>query len=295
MGSTVAIRRAFARAAGLMTSSTPKRKTTPTRVSGRKRAKVDYREKGEADLTPAEDVVVVTAACGSSDVKRYRDLLVKHKKELYKDPPELPPHAEVLDKRGSEPKRDDRTGEYHFSDRKDFTPNLSPMEVLQQGGFGGTYFRSIDSAVTGLRYEGKQVLGELPAEWIKGLSIPKTLCSPNYDVKVNKYGVKCGGSLGMWESSGWITEIDPYGWFQWYCRFFQGRRSTDDDRQVGRWNKSAGLTGRFRGQLSNKVLAANTTHDNAAISPVIRQTLHHWGFELTKHALEEHKRRKGIR
>merc|ERR1712054_559969 len=111
-------------------------------------------------------------------------------------------------------------------------------------------------------------MGELPREWLSGLK-SNQLKSTVYRPEVNKWGVKCGGSLGMWESSGWISAIDPYGWFQWYCRFFQGRRSTDDDRQVSRWNKSAGLTGRFRGQLSNKVLAANTTHDNAAISPVI--------------------------
>ena len=39
---------------------------------------------------------------------------------------------------------------------------------------------------------------------------------------MNKYGVKCGGTLDMWESSGWISAIDPYGWFQWYCRFYLG-------------------------------------------------------------------------
>ena len=44
-----------------------------------------------------------------------------------------------------------------------------------------------------------------------------------YDEGVNTYKVKCGGSLEMWETSGWITEQDPYGWFMWYCRFYLGR------------------------------------------------------------------------
>ena len=87
-------------------------------------------------------------------------------------------------------------------------------EVLRSGSFGGTYFRSITSAVTNVHYKAEEVLQEtLPPEWIAGL--PKSsLISGTYRTQVNKYGVKCGGSLGMWESSGWIVECDPYGWFQ---------------------------------------------------------------------------------
>lgn len=268
--------------------------TNPSRISSRKRAKVDYKEKGEADLSADENDEEVSKACGSLDVKAYRDRLMKHKKELYKDPPQLPPDAEVHTQSSSPPTRDAATGEYIFKGFPAFRPNLSPAEVLQHGGFGGTYFRSIDSAVTAKRYDGKEVVSELPADWIKGLSIPKQLCCDKYDPSVNKWGVKCGGSLGMWESSGWITAIDPYGWFQWYCRFFQGRRSTDDERQISRWSKSAGLNGRFRSQLCNKTLHAGAKHNDAKISPVIRQTLHHWGFELTPVALAQHKKKLGI-
>jgi len=282
----------------LKVKATIKKKKDPTpatRISGRSKKAVNYKEKTEADVESAEEnEETVTKSCGSTDVKRYRDLLIKHKKNLYKDPPQLPPDANVLTKTAPPPTRNG-IGEYIFKDSATFRPNLSPMEVLQQGGFGGTYFRSIDSAVTGLRYQGTEVLGELPKEWIKGLSVSKQLCCQDYDTKVNKYGVKCGGCLGMWESSGWIVSIDPYGWFQWYCRYFQGRRSTDDERQISRWAKSAGITGRFRGQLCNKVLYANTSVDDRSISPVIRQTLHHWGFVLTQEALNQHKKNKGIK
>ena len=47
------------------------------------------------------------------------------------------------------------------------------------------------------------------------------MASPTYNKDVNKYKVKCGASLETWEKSGWIREQDPYGWFQWYCRFYQ--------------------------------------------------------------------------
>lgn len=77
-----------------------------------------------------------------------------------------------------------------------------------------------------------------------------------------------------------------------YCRFYRGRRSTDDPRQISRWLKSAGPKGRFRSQLCNKIIAANTHAGNAKISPVIRQTLLHWGLEVTESILERHRRRK---
>ena len=58
-----------------------------------------------------------------------------------------------------------------------------------------------------------------------------------YDVGLNKYGVDCGTSLRFWEGKGWINEIDPYRWFQWYFRYWKGRRSKDNGRQSGRWKR----------------------------------------------------------
>jgi hypothetical protein len=107
------------------------------------------------------------------------------------------------------------------------------VKVIRAGSFGGTYFRPIHSSVTGRSYT-DEAWKELPQEWLKGLNIKKVVASPTYDINVNKYHEKCGQDLEAWESSGWITEVDPYGWFQWYCRFYQGRRCSDDARQIGR-------------------------------------------------------------
>jgi len=237
------------------------------------------------------------------NASEYRVRLVTHKKEMYKDPPVLPPPAIIVESEKCPlPKRNKASGELSFvcgedtaikALLKDFHPNRTPEDVLRAGSFGGTYFRSIVSAVTNIRYNGQDVLKDsVPKEWIDGVPL-SSLTSMNYKNAVNKYGVKCGGSLGMWESSGWIVDCDPYGWFQWYCRFYQGRRCSDDARQISRWCKSAGPKGRFRSQLCNKILKANTSFDNRAISPVIRQTLLHWGLEITPDVLAKHRKRTG--
>merc|ERR1719506_2030173 len=237
------------------------------------------------------------------NVSEYKARLIKHKKELYKNPPVMPlPSIPVEGKTYGLPKRDKKTGQFTFAKGlnaeanlkiKDFHPNRSPEEVLRAGSFGGTYFRPIVSGVTNVRYKAKDVLNDtVDPEWITGLDRKTILTSATYRTHVNKYGVKCGGSLGMWEISGWIADCDPYGWFQWYCRFFRGRRCGDDARQISRWLKSAGPKGRFRSQLCNKISAANTRADEASISPVIRQTLLHWGLEITDHVLDAHIKRR---
>ena len=114
------------------------------------------------------------------------------------------------------PKRNE-AGELLFLDYPNFRPNLTPKEVLQMGSFGGTYFRPIFSKVTGLSY--KDVWKELPEDWLQGLNIKTHIASSAYLKSVNKYKETCGGDLEMWESSGWITSVDPYGWFMWYCRY----------------------------------------------------------------------------
>ena len=72
------------------------------------------------------------------------------------------------------------------------------------------------------------------------------------------------------ENKGWINKIDPYGWFQWYFRYWKGRRSEDDKRQIGRWKR---IVSRFKGILIKMI-------KNGKDSPKIRQFLIHWGYEL---------------
>lgn len=237
-------------------------------------------------------------------VAEYLDRLKRQSKDLYKNPPKLPPPTVEIYNADAyhiaqEPQRD-RSGRFCFeaslpSDTfqiilKQFRPNRSPEEILRAGAFGGTYFRTITSAVTNQQYIGSQVVRDtLPESWRKGIiDEAKYLTSSKYRVEINKYLAKCGGSLGMWESSGWIADSDPYGWFQWYCRFFRGRRSSDDVRQIQRWMGVAGPKGRFKSQLCNKILAAQTHVNDTSISPVIRQTLWHWGLEVTPEILQEH-------
>jgi len=175
-----------------------------------------------------------------------------------------------------------------FPDQEEFRPNMTPKEVLQAGSFGGTYFRPIKSSVTNLKYN--KMWDELPQKWIEGITVKRLVSSTHYDEKVNTYKAKCGGSLEMWETSGWIDKIDPYGWFMWYCRFYLGRRSRDDDRQIGRWKNCTGPKGRWKNNLIGKIAKAGVKYNNPAISPVIRQTLQHWAYKLTEKDYLERKK-----
>jgi len=148
------------------------------------------------------------------------------------------------------------------------------------GSFGGTYWRPIYSSVTHKKYE--DIYKRYPESWWKG--IPKEYLIKEwgeYDKKINKYGVKVGTTLEYWEKQKWIKKTHPYGWVHWYCDFFNNKRSKDDNRQIDRWVKMAGPNGRFRRRLINMINKEKTTYDDFNISPKIRQTLQHWGYQLT--------------
>jgi hypothetical protein len=103
----------------------------------------------------------------------------------------------------------------------DFRPDLTPAEMLALGVFGGKY-------MTDCR-------GEFPAAWFAGAR----LCAERHDPRLNCFGVNASQSLAQWRRNGWIHPQDPRGWFQWYCRYFTGRRTADDARQIRRWRAIA--------------------------------------------------------
>jgi len=203
------------------------------------------------------------------------------------DPPRLPPIVKIVAGAKPIPKRG-TDGCLHFVDHPEFKPNLTPAQVMQLGSFGGTYFRDITSAVTGNAYVGRKVIAEFPKSWFQGVDLDAKVLSPLYHKNVNKYGVSCGGGLGQWETSGWISSLDPYGWFQWYCRFYLGRRSTDDVRQIARWAAGQGPNGRWRIRLCNDLIRAGAKLDNERIGTVVRQVLQHWAYQLTGSDLAAH-------
>ena len=153
----------------------------------------------------------------------------------------------------------------------DFGGNKTPTEVIKKGAFGRMYFGDIYFAVTGKCY--KKSYKEF--NQLKDID-QKFYCS-DYYVSFNKYGVKWGTST-RWENKGWINEIDPYSWFQWYFRYWFGRRSEDDERQINRWKE---IVSRFKDKLVIMIKDAGSKFDDYSISPKIRQILLHQGYELT--------------
>jgi hypothetical protein len=102
-----------------------------------------------------------------------------------------------------------------------FAPELTPAQMLQLGVFGGKYMTDCRK--------------EFPASWFAHAR----LCSTHHDPKMNHFGVNASESLATWWQNGWIRPQDPRGWFQWYCRYYMGRRSADDARQIRRWRAIA--------------------------------------------------------
>ena len=140
---------------------------------------------------------------------------------------------------------------------------------------------------------------ELPAGWIEGLNVDRYLTSPTYDPEVNKYKVSCGQSIEEWERNGWIDhQYDVRGWFQWYCRFFVGRRCEDDERQISRWSRCVGDRGRWRRALLKQYgrlgirdvmnFGEEDEEDAPDVSPVVSQTCHHWAFEVRQDVLDDY-------
>ncbi len=99
-----------------------------------------------------------------------------------------------------------------------FKPQLTPKEMLELGVFGGSYFKDKE-------------MKEFPKSWFK-----KAKLSKNFDVELNRFKIKSGLPREEWVKKGWIFDKDPLGWFQWYCRYSNGRRIKGmDEVQIQRW------------------------------------------------------------
>lgn len=183
-----------------------------------------------------------------------------------------------------EPKRD-AAGRLVFPDAPGFGPRLTPEQVIRAGSFGGIYFNRFGGKPGIIKYPGGGVPispDDFPAAWFEGLPVDR-YAGRRYRAEVNKYGVAAGQDQAYWEGKGWMVGPDKRGWFEWYCRYFMGRRCDDDARQLSRWKGVASDTGRWRVQLANRLAKAGLGADAAArVSPVICQTLLHWGDELVQ-------------
>ena len=163
-----------------------------------------------------------------------------------------------------------------FNDYPDFKPNLTPQDIFELGSFGGTYWRPIESKF----YKNILKNQHIEFKFLNNIN-DKYLTSTECNKKLNKYKVSSGSSLKEWEGKEWINKKDPYGWVQWYCRFYSGRRSDDDVRQINRWIRFTGPNGRFKKRLINMINEKKTTYDDFSVSPVIRQGLQQWAYQLT--------------
>lgn len=101
-----------------------------------------------------------------------------------------------------------------------FKPELTPKQMLALGVFGGVYMRDCTK--------------EFPKGWFTKAKFQKK-GSYEPDPQLNYFGVNASQPLSVWRQKGWIYRDDPRGWFQWYCRYYMGRRGPDDDRQIKRW------------------------------------------------------------
>jgi len=135
----------------------------------------------------------------------------------------------------------------------DFKPDLTPKKMLSLGVFGGKYMTDCKR--------------EFPVSWYKSakLSPKKT------DASLNYFKISASQPLSVWRVKGWIYHEDPRGWFQWYCRYYMGRRIPgEDDRQIKRWKAIR----RHVGQLKK-----NCKKRDLKCRPRQRQALLHWAYD----------------
>ena len=136
-----------------------------------------------------------------------------------------------------------------------FTPDLSPAEMLHLGVFGGRYMTDCTD--------------EFPEHWFDGAR----LCHERHEPELNYFGVNASQPLAVWREKGWIHADDPRGWFQWYCRYYLGRRHEDDARQIKRWKAMK----RHVAQVQK-----NCRLGDLECRPKQRQALLNWAYDSRK-------------
>ncbi len=137
----------------------------------------------------------------------------------------------------------------------DFKPELSPRQMLELGVFGGRYMTDCRK--------------EFPTEWFADAK----LCHERHVPELNFFGVNASQPLAVWQEKGWIHPDDPRGWFQWYCRYYLGRRSEDDERQIKRWRTMT----RHIAQIRKHCRPGDVT-----CRPKQRQALLNWAYDSRK-------------
>src|SRR5512133_3485631 len=133
-----------------------------------------------------------------------------------------------------------------------FTPDLTPAEMLRLGVFGGKYMTDCRA--------------EFPASWFTHAK----LSPERRDKTLNFFGVNASQPLAVWRKKGWIYPDDPRGWFQWYCRYYMGRRSLDDERQIRRWRAVRRHVAQVKKNCRDRDLNCRRRQ---------RQALLHWAYD----------------
>ena len=134
----------------------------------------------------------------------------------------------------------------------EFKPQLTPQQMLAMGVFGGKYMTDCAN--------------EFPVMWFDSAKLSPERHKPD----LNFFQIKASKPLSYWQQKGWIHPDDPRGWFQWYCRYYIGRRHEDDARQIRRWKAMT----RHISQLRK-----NCIKGDLLCRPRQRQALLHWAYD----------------
>ena len=137
----------------------------------------------------------------------------------------------------------------------EFRPELTPKQMLALGVFGGKYMTDCRK--------------EFPESWFAGAK----LSPEKRDPTLNFFKVDASKPLSYWREKGWIYHEDPRGWFQWYCRYYMGRRCPDDQRQIKRWKAM---------QRHISQVKKNCKTEDLNCRPKQRQALLHWAYDSRK-------------